>query len=167
MDHLWSPWRYRYVTKSDSPAGCVFCQMVAEQDDPKNLILLRGKFNFAVLNLYPYTNGHLMIVPYSHVPSLTQAQPEALTEMMWLAKHAEAALGKVYGPQGINLGMNLGECAGAGVAGHIHMHIVPRWFGDANFMSVTAETRVHIEELPTTWTRLQAALREELHPPIA
>lgn len=139
--------------------------MAAEQSDENNLILLRAKYNFAVLNLYPYTNGHLMIVPYDHVPTLTEAKPEALAEMMSLARHAESALGKLYKPQGINLGMNVGECAGAGVAGHIHLHVLPRWFGDANFMSVIGETRVHIEDLATTWKRLQKALQEEVHPP--
>ena len=121
MDHLWSPWRYKYVTKADKPSGCVFCRMVEESGDEANLILLRGKFNFAVLNLYPYTNGHLMIVPYDHVPTLGEARPEVLTEMMELTQRSEVALRSVYQPQGVNVGMNIGECAGAGVAGHIHM----------------------------------------------
>ena len=163
MDQIWSPWRYRYVTKQealDSSAplpGCVFCDLPAGEDDEKSLIVFRGKHNFVVLNLYPYTNGHLMVVPYAHVDSLTQAPPDALTELMQLARRAEGALRAVYTPQGINLGMNLGECAGAGVAGHIHMHLLPRWFGDANFMTVVGETRVHIEQLPVTWKRLKEA----------
>ncbi len=158
MDHLWSPWRYRYVTKGDKPSGCVFCRMVAETNDAENLILMRGKYNFAVLNLYPYTNGHLMIVPYEHVATMGEAKPEVLAEMMELTQRAEMALSAVYKPQGVNIGMNVGECAGAGVAGHIHMHVLPRWFGDANFMTVLGEARVHIEELTVTWNRLRDAL---------
>ena len=158
MDHLWSPWRYRYVTKGDKPSGCVFCRMVAETNDAENLILMRGKYNFAVLNLYPYTNGHLMIVPYEHVATMGAARAEVLAEMMELTQRAEMALSAVYKPQGVNIGMNVGECAGAGVAGHIHMHVLPRWFGDANFMTVLGEARVHIEELTVTWNRLREAL---------
>ena len=158
MDHLWSPWRYRYVTKGDKPSGCVFCRMVAETNDAENLILMRGKYNFAVLNLYPYTNGHLMIVPFEHVATMGAARAEVLAEMMELTQRAEMALSAVYKPQGVNIGMNVGECAGAGVAGHIHMHVLPRWFGDANFMTVLGEARVHIEELTVTWNRLREAL---------
>ena len=132
--------------------------MVAETNDAENLILMRGKHNFAVLNLYPYTNGHLMIVPYEHVATLGAARAEVLTEMMELTQRAEMALSAVYKPQGVNIGMNVGECAGAGVAGHIHMHVLPRWFGDANFMTVLGEARVHIEELTVTWNRLREAL---------
>ena len=162
MDHLWNPWRYGYVTKSNPPATCIFCRMVEEQEDETNLILVRANHNFAVLNLYPYTNGHLMIVPYNHVATLVDAHPEVLTEMMELTRCAEIALRKVYNPQGVNLGMNVGECAGAGVAGHIHMHVLPRWFGDSNFMTVIGETRVHIEDMATTWKRVQEALQETL-----
>ena len=168
MDHLWSPWRYRYVTKQEAATedvaqtpSCIFCDMLLPQDDEKSLIVFRGKHNFAVLNLYPYTNGHLMIVPHAHVASLLHAPADALEEMMRLVRRAEGALRTIYKPQGINLGMNLGECAGAGVAGHIHMHVLPRWFGDSNFMTVVAETRVHIEELATTWKRLKEAFEAQ------
>ena len=163
MDQLWSPWRYRYVTKQEAlettaaGPGCVFCELAAKQDDEKSLIVFRGRHNFVVLNLYPYTNGHLMVVPYAHVDSLAETPVDTLMELMQIARRAEGALREVYAPQGINLGMNLGECAGAGVAGHIHMHLLPRWFGDANFMTVVGETRVHIEELPVTWRRLKEA----------
>ena len=162
MDHLWSPWRYRYVTKQELKAppttgNCIFCSLLTAVDDESSLILFRGQHNFVVLNLYPYTNGHLMVVPFHHTPTLTEASADTLTEMMQLARKAESALRKVYSPQGINLGMNLGECAGAGIAEHIHMHVLPRWFGDANFMTVIGETRVHIEELPVTWKRLKEA----------
>ena len=167
MDQLWSPWRYRYVTKQEPlgsdahGSGCLFCDLLVRQNDENSLIVFRGRHNFVVLNLYPYTNGHLMVVSYAHVDSLTEAPREVLAELMQLARRAEGALRAVYAPQGINLGMNLGECAGAGVAGHIHMHLLPRWFGDANFMTVVGETRVHIEELPVTWKRLKEAFEAQ------
>jgi ATP adenylyltransferase len=113
-----------------------------------------------LLNLYPYTNGHLLIAPYEHVAKLSDAHPDTLAEMMWLTARCEAALRGLYDPDGINLGMNLGEAAGAGVAGHIHMHMLPRWSGDASFLSTVAETRVLPEELVVTYTRLKAALVE-------
>ena len=120
-------------------------------------MLLRARFNFVLLNLYPYTNGHLMIAPYAHVPTLAGAGSDALDEMMRLTASAETTLSKVYHPGGINIGMNLGECAGAGVAGHIHMHVLPRWAGDASFMTSVGETRVLPEDLETTWSRMKAA----------
>ncbi len=159
MDRLWSPWRFRYATqgKAADAEACIFCDKAVQTDDEANLVLYRGVTCYALLNLYPYTNGHLMIVPYEHVDSLAEASPEAATEMMSLARVAETALRTVYNAGGINLGMNLGECAGAGVAGHIHLHVLPRWFGDANFLSVVGETRVLLEELPVTWKRLREA----------
>lgn len=123
-------------------------------------MVFRGEFNYIVLNLYPYTNGHVMIVPYEHVDSLAAASNETAREMMQLAQRTERILRELYGPPGINIGMNLGECAGAGVAGHIHLHLVPRWPGDANFMSVIGETRVHIEEMTVTYRRMRAAFEE-------
>lgn len=128
--------------------------MAGQNRDADNLIVHRAEHNFVVLNLYPYTTGHLMIAPYRHVALLEPVEDEVLTEMMLLAKHAQRTLGRVYTPQGFNLGMNLGESAGAGVAGHIHMHVLPRWFGDANFMSTVGETRVIPEELPVTYQKL-------------
>jgi ATP adenylyltransferase len=128
-----------------------------EHRDRENLILHRGEDCFVLLNLYPYTNGHLMIAPYAHVATLGGAAPEALAEMMRLARRSEECLGAVYRPQGMNVGMNLGECAGAGVAGHIHMHVVPRWPADANFMTTLGETRVLPEDLETTYDRLLEA----------
>jgi ATP adenylyltransferase len=130
-------------------------------DDAEGLIVYRGTRNFVVLNLYPYTSGHLMIVPYAHVDSLAAAEEETAVEMMALTRRAETILREVYNPQGINIGMNLGASAGAGVAGHIHMHVLPRWIGDANFLSVVAETRVHIEELAQTYARLRPAFAAE------
>lgn len=157
MDRLWSPWRYQYVSSGPAPSGCLFCRKAEIGHEEENLVLCRGRYCYVLLNLYPYTNGHLMIAPYEHVDSLAAASSAAASEMMDLARTAETALRRVYQPGGINLGMNLGECAGAGVAGHIHLHVLPRWFGDANFLSVVGETRVLIEDLPVTWRRLREA----------
>jgi len=155
MDHLWSPWRYQYVTKTNPSHGeCIFCEKVKHTDE-ESLIIHRGEHNFVLLNLYPYTNGHLMIAPYEHVASLREASEDTLVEMMKLTSQAEATVRKVYRPQGLNIGMNLGECAGAGVADHIHMHLLPRWTGDASFVSVIGETRVLPEELTVTWKRMR------------
>ncbi len=160
MDHLWSPWRYRYVSSGAVRDECLFCAKAASSDDQTNYVVLRGEHNFILLNLYPYTSGHLMIAPYAHVASLTEAAPVALEEMMRLTTRTEAALRSLYKPEGLNVGMNLGACAGAGVAGHIHMHVLPRWCGDASFMSTVGETRVLPEELGTTWERLREALKD-------
>jgi len=159
MDHLWSPWRYQYVSKAAEPdqGGCVFCEKAAENRDAENYIVHRARLNFVILNLYPYTSGHLMVVPYEHVATLNEARPETLAEMMELTRRAEHALEALYRPHGFNAGMNIGEAAGAGVAGHIHMHVLPRWRGDANFMSVIGETRVLPEALDETWRRLVRA----------
>jgi ATP adenylyltransferase len=158
MDQLWSPWRYRYVS-SDPPTECLFCTKAAESNDEKNYVVLRAERNFILLNLYPYTSGHLMIAPYAHVATLEDADAAALEEMMRLAQQAEAALRQVYRPGGMNLGMNIGQSAGAGVAGHIHMHMLPRWRGDVNFMTTVAETRVLPEDLETTYAKLSTALK--------
>jgi ATP adenylyltransferase len=156
MDRLWSPWRYRYVSTTSPDNPCIFCAKLAEHKDEENFIVLRAEHNFVLLNLYPYTSGHLMVAPYAHVPSLAQTLPEARAEMIELTARAEKALRVLYKPDGINLGMNLGEAAGAGVAGHIHMHVLPRWVGDAGFMSTVSETRILPEELPVTYQRLKA-----------
>jgi ATP adenylyltransferase len=159
MDHLWSPWRYEYVTKAAPAGGCVFCRK-AEEEDSSALVVHRGRLSYVVLNLYPYANGHVMVVPYQHVDSLAAASAETAAEMMELTRESERVLRRLYNPAGINVGMNLGACAGAGVAGHIHMHLVPRWMGDANFMTVVGETRVHIEELAVTYQRMREAFGE-------
>ncbi len=159
MDYLWSPWRFRYVTKAAPGDACIFCAKAAENDDVRNLIVHRARRNFVLLNLFPYTSGHLMVAPYEHVASLLDVADETLIEMSLLARDAERHLRAVYRPQGLNIGMNLGECAGAGVAGHIHMHVVPRWIGDANFMSVLGETRVLPEDLAVSYEKLSAAWR--------
>jgi ATP adenylyltransferase len=163
MDRLWTPWRYRYVS-SAKPAdtgpqgGCIFCEKAASSDDRGNYVVLRAERNFAILNLYPYTSGHLMIAPYEHIATLGGAPQETLEEMMRLTAQAERALREVYHPDGFNIGMNIGESAGAGVAGHIHMHVLPRWTGDGSFMTTVSETRVLPETLETTYDRLKAAL---------
>lgn len=158
MDYLWSPWRYRYVSQAGKTEGCPFCLKNAADpsQDRDNLVLHRGQFNFVLLNLYPYTTGHLLITPYAHVANLDQLPPETLVEMMALAQRLQTALKSCYNPEGYNLGMNLGKCAGAGVADHLHLHLLPRWTGDVNFMTVIAETRVHPEELLTTYDKLAA-----------
>ena len=154
MDRLWTPWRYRYITHADPSDGCIFCLKAAQNKDAENYIVHRGKLNFILLNLFPYTNGHVMIAPYAHLATLAATPQETLAEMMRLTRQAEVNLTSAYHPDGLNIGMNLGASAGAGVTGHIHMHVLPRWTGDANFMSTIGETRVLPEELPATYEKL-------------
>ncbi len=161
MDHIWSPWRFKFISEGAPKDECVLCRIGRNRDqDERNFVVLRGEANYIVLNLYPYTAGHMMIVPYDHVSSLNRLPAEAAAEMMHLTRLAEGALRTVYRPQGLNLGMNLGEAAGAGIAEHIHMHILPRWTGDANFLSTIGETRMLPEELPVTWRKLKDALAQ-------
>jgi ATP adenylyltransferase len=160
MDYLWTPWRYQYmaqVTAGKQP-DCFFCDAVALNKDDETLIVYRGAKVFVILNRYPYTSGHIMIVPYAHVAELNLCDAATLNEMMTLAQRMEKVFQQNYKPDGMNLGMNLGRAAGAGVVGHLHLHALPRWFGDSNFMTVTAETRVHPEDLQVTYTRLKSAL---------
>ncbi len=161
MDRLWSPWRYRYVSRATASDECVFCHK-PQQSDEESLILFRGRLNFVILNLFPYTTGHLMVVPYQHAAALEDLEDAATVEMMALVRRSVTCLKRVYKPAGLNLGMNLGECAGAGIAGHVHMHVLPRWPGDANFMTTVGETRVMPEDLVDTWRRLSAAFAENL-----
>ena len=158
MDYLWSPWRYKYIATGGKEEGCIFCRAVAANDDSRTHIIFRGVKNFIILNRYPYTTGHVMIVPYAHIGDLQAADAAALTEMMQLAQKIQAALEATYHPQGYNLGMNLGRAAGAGVEGHLHLHVLPRWSGDSNFMTTVAETRVEPEDLETTYEKLHKAL---------
>lgn len=156
MDYLWSPWRYHYIRKDLPERGCVFCLHAEEKDrDEEHYILHRGRWNFVLLNLYPYTTGHLMVVPYAHSARLTEVTKETLEELIALARDAEACLEAALRPKGMNIGLNLGEAAGAGIAAHLHLHVVPRWLGDANFMSVIAETRVIPQTLPDTFALLK------------
>ena len=157
MDYLWTPWRYRYVSQSAPLGECVFCAAAHANEDRETLIVHRDVRNFVILNRFPYTNGHIMIVPFEHVATLEGLPDETLKEMMLLAREAEKHLRRVYQPDGMNLGMNLGRSAGAGIAGHVHMHVLPRWAGDTNFMSVIGETRVLPEDLAVTWEKLRQA----------
>jgi len=157
MDYLWSPWRYQYVSKSGPEAGCLFCVKGSAQRDKENYVVYRGPRTFVILNIYPYSTGHLMIAPYEHVASLEPAPEATIDEMMRMARLAEIHLRRVYRPQGFNVGMNLGESAGAGVPGHLHMHVLPRWVGDTNFMTTVGETRVLPESLDVTFEKLQQA----------
>ena len=158
MDYIWSPWRYRYVSEGAKDDRCIFCRAIEENDDAKTLIVFRGEKNFIILNRYPYTSGHVMLVPYVHAGDLAELPADVLAEMMLLAQKTKRALEKLYNPDGYNLGMNLGHAAGAGITGHLHLHVLPRWFGDSSFMSVVSETRVEPEALSTTFSRLRAAL---------
>lgn len=155
MDHIWSPWRYKYIAAADREEGCVFCRIEREHKDAENFIVHRAGLNFIILNLFPYTSGHLMIVPYEHKASLAEAGEATTTEMIELAKRAQVALENEYHPDGFNVGMNLGQSAGAGIADHLHLHVVPRWSGDANFVSIVGETRVLPEELGETCEKLK------------
>ena len=160
MDYLWTPWRFQYMEQTTSDKklpGCIFCDAIKRTDDEETLVVYRGKDVFVILNRFPYTSGHVMIVPYDHVAELGLCKPQALDEMMALSRRTETAFRANYKPDGINLGMNIGKAAGAGIAGHIHMHVLPRWVADANFMSVVGETRVLPETLEVTWERLSAA----------
>ncbi|PYS02978.1 MAG: HIT family hydrolase [Acidobacteria bacterium] len=159
MDFIWSPWRYDYLASAGKePPSCVFCVGEDRSRDADRLVVFRGAHNFIILNLFPYTSGHTMVAPYEHLESITAATPEQLSEMMQLAQGIIRALRKLYKPDGFNIGMNLGHAAGAGIREHFHLHVVPRWFGDSNFVSITGETRVLPEELPTTYERMKAAL---------
>lgn len=158
MDYLWTPWRYRYIAQAGKNDRCIFCDALALGDDAKALIVLRGTLAFVILNRFPYTSGHVMIVPFAHVAELSECDPGVLAEMMRLAQKVERALAASYHPQGYNLGMNLGRCAGAGVTGHLHLHVLPRWAGDASFMTVVAETRMEPEDLDTTYEKMRRAL---------
>lgn len=158
MDYLWTPWRYRYVTDPGKDDRCIFCDALAAGDDAKSLVALRGEKNFVILNRFPYTTGHVMVVPYTHVAELSACDAATLSDMMALAQRVQRALARAYNPDGYNLGMNLGRAAGAGVTGHLHLHVLPRWSGDTNFMSTLAESRVHPEDLTVTFEKLRSAL---------
>jgi len=156
MDFLWTPWRYAYIVSSAKAPGCVFCQALERTDDRKTGVVYRGRHCFVIVNAFPYTSGHVMIVSNQHLDELCKLPAETAQEMMALAQRLEGVLREVYQPDGINLGMNIGKAAGAGVAGHIHMHVLPRWIADSNFMTVVGETRMLPESLETTYDRLKA-----------
>jgi ATP adenylyltransferase len=162
MDRLWTPWRLAYVTEASVEApGCIFCEALA-QIATEPLVVYRGHAVFVILNKFPYNNGHLMVVPHRHVGWLGALERPELNEIMELTQASERALRDVYRPHGFNVGLNLGKSAGAGVLDHLHMHVVPRWAGDTNFISVVGETRVLPEELPATAGKLRAAFQTVL-----
>ncbi len=165
MKRLWTPWRMSYLSapKGVVTGGCIFCDKAREAPDKDrdNLLVWRGEHAFIALNLYPYTNGHLLIAPYQHTGALDALDAETLKEMMLLTNKGIRALRRLMNPQGFNIGANLGRVAGAGVEDHVHLHLVPRWSGDTNFMPVLAETRLIPELLPDTFDKLRAALQAE------
>lgn len=161
MRRIWSPWRMTYIkSANDKNNGCVFCLALEQQDSEENLIVYRGEHAFVILNRYPYTSGHLMVLPFAHVPRLDAVDAGTRGEMMELVNKGSQVLEEVYGPEGFNLGANLGAAAGAGIEEHVHLHVVPRWVGDTNFMSTVGETRVLPEELPESWAQMQAAWKK-------
>ncbi len=157
MKRLWASWRMKYITKSEKEAGCIFCNALEKTDDSDNLIVMRGEHAFVILNKFPYTSGHLMVAPFTHQASLEDLDPAIRAEIMELVTHCMRILRKVYHPQAFNLGANIGEAAGAGVPGHVHFHIVPRWNGDTNFMSAVGGVRVLPEDLEDTYRRIREA----------
>jgi ATP adenylyltransferase len=154
MEYIATPWREEYVKKLIKMKGCIFCQALKKKNDKQSFILYRGIHNFVLLNKYPYTPGHLMIAPYKHLNSIELAEKEATDEMTELLKKCLSLLRKQYNPQGFNTGMNIGQCAGAGVADHYHLHIIPRWAGDSNFMPLIGKTKVVLEDLYTSYNKL-------------
>jgi ATP adenylyltransferase len=156
VERLWAPWRLEYIKSADDQPGCLFCAAV-EGDDEERLVVRRGRAAIVILNKFPYTSGHLMVAPERHVGEFTELEDEEVTEVHWLASAAIGALAQTYGPQGYNLGWNLGRVAGAGVLDHVHLHVVPRWAGDTNFMPVLADVKVMPEHLDETRRRLAAA----------
>lgn len=157
MENLWSPWRMKYVTDNEKPGECIFCSYPKMDDGVENLIVHRGESAFVILNRYPYTSGHAMVVPFQHVASIEELTPAIRAELMEMVNETLSVLRKVYQPDGFNVGINMGSAAGAGIAEHAHVHIVPRWGGDTNFMSTTGETRVIPEDLRVTYERISAA----------
>lgn len=158
MKHLWSPWRMKYIESHKKEDGCVFCIAQSMYDSPENLIALRGKHSYVILNRYPYTSGHLMVIPFDHVATLEGLDPDTRAEMMELTSRCTTVLREVYRTQAFNVGINMGEAAGAGVLGHVHIHIVPRWAGDTNFMTAVGATRVLPEALEDTYKKISARL---------
>lgn len=155
MRHLWAPWRMEYIKEGSQGPECLFCTLMAMEDNAENLILHRGQYAFVVLNRYPYTNGHMMVVPYDHKPSLEGLDQTTLHEIIELVQRGLGVLRTAYAADGFNMGSNIGEAAGAGVEEHVHVHLVPRWLGDTNFMATTANTRVIPESLEETYTLLK------------
>jgi len=160
-ERLWAPWRLDYI-RGPGPDECIFCRAVAgaEGGDEANLVVHRGEHCVLIMNAFPYTSGHAMIAPYVHVPSIEELDPPALTEIMTLSQRVLAALRHNYRPEGFNLGVNQGKAAGAGIEDHVHLHLVPRWGGDTNFMSAVAGTRVLPQTLEDSWAELRERFAE-------
>ena len=161
MDYLWTPWRYQYVTTTGDKSECIFCAAAQASDDRERLVVHRAARSFVILNRFPYTSGHLMVVPYEHVAALEELPDETLVELIRLARDSVKHLRTAYRPEGLNLGMNLGRSAGAGIAGHVHLHVLPRWTGDTSFITTVGETRLVPEDLEVTWEKLARAFRGE------
>jgi ATP adenylyltransferase len=158
MDRLWAPWRMEYIANADKTEGCIFCDKPRENCDEKNHILLRGEKSFVMLNAFPYGNGHLMVSPYKHTANLDDLDDEDLLELMQLTRRAVNLLKAAFHPDGFNIGVNMGRVAGAGIADHIHIHIVPRWNGDVNFMPVLGDVRVIPQSLESVYRQLAGIL---------
>lgn len=157
MDYIWSPWRMKYIRRLDTPGGCIFCDAVEPAEGEDHLVVVRAEHAFVILNRYPYTSGHIMVVPFAHINAFEKMDNETCSEIMKLLRQGIQAIDGVYQPDGYNMGANLGESAGAGIADHIHFHLVPRWDGDTNFMSSVSFTRVLPEDLTETQRRLKEA----------
>lgn len=158
MEQLWAPWRMRYIETADRPDGCIFCTKPEEQADEENLILARGERCFIIMNAFPYSNGHLMISPYRHTANLDDLEDDELLELMTMTRRAVNTLKSAFKPDGFNIGVNMGRIAGAGIADHVHIHVVPRWSGDTNFMTVLGDIRVIPESLAVVYGRLKEHL---------
>jgi ATP adenylyltransferase len=158
MDYLWTPWRYAFITSAGKASGCIFCDLPKLGDDRKARIVYRGKNCYIVLNAFPYTNGHVMVVPFAHLDELQKLPADTAHEMMDLCQKMEHVLRQLYRPDGLNVGMNIGKAAGAGIAGHVHMHALPRWVADSNFVATVGETRILPETLETTYDRIKGGL---------
>jgi len=158
MKRIWAPWRMKFVENHEK--GCVFCKVKSQTRDEENLIIFRGQKAFVILNRYPYTSGHLLVVANAHRPSFEDLEPGTRAEMMELATKATRVLRQVYQPEAFNIGANIGKAAGAGIEGHVHLHVVPRWAGDSNFMMTLAETKVMPEALEETYRRVRAGWRK-------
>ncbi len=157
MKQLWAPWRLAFVEKASRRSGCIFCEKPALKQDGKSFILWRGRHAYVIMNIYPYNNGHLLIAPYRHIAAIENLPEPVLFDMMRLVQQSLRAIRKAYAPEGFNLGVNQGKVAGAGIEHHIHLHIVPRWGADTNFMPLLGETRVLPQHLKASYQRLKAA----------
>ena len=160
MEHLWAPWRMTYINSGDKQADCIFCEKLAERRDEENLILYRGERCFVLMNLFPYNNGHLMVAPYAHLPTIEQLDRDTLADLMATAQQCLAALHTAMHPDGFNMGINQGHVAGAGITDHVHLHVVPRWNGDTNFMPVVGDVKVLSEHVMGTYHRLLPAFQQ-------